>query len=98
MLAAGIELYELKPEHSITDEPDTQGLYSSRASLHSKTLAVDGTRIFIGSFNFDPRSVFLNTETGAVTDSTRLATEAANAFVKTLPSVSSEPSLTREGA
>lgn len=98
LLAAGIELYELKPEHSITDEPDTQGLYSSRASLHSKTLAVDETRIFIGSFNFDPRSVFLNTEMGVVIDSPRLAKEVANAFVKTFPSVSYQPILTPEGA
>lgn len=97
LLAAGIELYELKPEHSIVDEPDTQGLYSSRASLHSKTLAVDETRIFIGSFNFDPRSVFLNTEMGVVIDSPHLAKEVARAFVKTFPDVSYQPVLTPDG-
>lgn len=98
LLASGIELYELKPEHSITDEPDTRGLYASRASLHSKTLAVDEKRIFIGSFNFDPRSVFLNTEMGVVIDSPRLAKAVANAFVETFPNVSYQPVLTPEGA
>ena len=98
LLASGIELYELKPEHSITDEPNTQGLYSSRASLHSKTLAVDENRIFIGSFNFDPRSVFLNTEMGVVIDSPGLAKEVADAFVEQFPSASYQPVLTQEGA
>ena len=35
-------------------------------SLHAKTLAMDRERIFIGSFNFDPRSVIYNTELGLV--------------------------------
>ena len=39
---------------------------SSGASLHAKTFAVDGERLFVGSFNFDPRSVMLNTEQGLV--------------------------------
>ncbi|CAH2795125.1 MAG: Cardiolipin synthase (EC phosphatidylethanolamine-utilizing, bacterial type ClsC [uncultured Paraburkholderia sp.] len=37
---------------------------SSGSSLHAKTLAVDSQRVFIGSFNFDPRSAHLNTELG----------------------------------
>lgn len=98
LLASGVELYELKPEYSVTDEPDTQGLYSSRASLHSKTLAVDENRIFIGSFNFDPRSVFLNTEMGVVIDSPRLAKNLADAFVERFPNASYQPVLTQEGA
>ncbi|WP_345791017.1 hypothetical protein [Gymnodinialimonas phycosphaerae] len=36
----------------------------SGASLRAKTFAIDGTRIFIGSFNFDPRSAMLNCEMG----------------------------------
>ena len=98
LLAAGIELYELKPEHAISDEPDTQGLYSSRASLHSKTLTIDENRIFIGSFNFDPRSVFLNTEMGVVIDSPQLAKNVADAFVEQFPNASYQPVLTEEGA
>ena len=97
LLASGIELYELKPEYSITDEPDTQGLYSSRASLHSKSLAIDENRIFIGSFNFDPRSVFLNTEMGVVIDSPRLAKNLADAFVEIFQNASYQPVLTQEG-
>ncbi|MBG6222561.1 MULTISPECIES: hypothetical protein [unclassified Janthinobacterium] len=32
-------------------------LGSSASSLHAKTFAVDAQRIFVGSFNFDPRSI-----------------------------------------
>ena len=39
---------------------------SSGASLHAKTFAMDGERLFVGSFNFDPRSVMLDTEQGLV--------------------------------
>ena len=36
---------------------------------------MDRTRVFIGSFNFDPRSAALNTELGFVIDSPDLAAE-----------------------
>jgi putative cardiolipin synthase len=45
----------------------------SDASLHVKTFAIDRSRIFVGSFNFDPRSAGLNTEMGVVVESPRLA-------------------------
>ena len=34
---------------------------------------MDGTRAFVGSFNFDPRSALLNTEMGLVIESPTLA-------------------------
>jgi putative cardiolipin synthase len=34
--------------------------------LHAKSAAIDGSIAFVGSFNFDPRSEFLNTETGVI--------------------------------
>ena len=95
LLRSGAELYELKPGYAPQDEPDTQGLAgSSRASLHSKTLAVDEERIFIGSFNFDPRSVLLNTEMGVLIDSPRMAGALAADFSEKFPLVSYVPKLT----
>ncbi len=32
----------------------------SRSSLHAKLMALDEKQVFIGSFNFDPRSAYLN--------------------------------------
>lgn len=34
----------------------------SATALHGKTFAVDGQRVFVGLFNFDPRSEGLNTD------------------------------------
>ena len=39
---------------------------AGRDHLHAKSAVIDGSIAFVGSFNFDPRSEFLNTETGVV--------------------------------
>jgi Phosphatidylserine/phosphatidylglycerophosphate/cardiolipin synthases and related enzymes len=36
-------------------------------------MAIDEKQVFIGSFNFDPRSAYLNTEIGVLLNSPRLA-------------------------
>lgn len=41
---------------------------------------MDGRRIFIGSFNFDPRSTTLNTEMGLLIGSASMASEMHDAF------------------
>src|SRR5690625_5159472 len=95
LLRAGVELYELRPEYAPQDEPEPRGIGgSSRASLHSKALAIDGERIFIGSFNFDPRSLLLNTEMGVLIDSPRIAGGLAEAFSSWFPEMSYRPRLT----
>jgi len=53
---------------------------NSSASLHAKTFAVDRTRIFVGSFNFDERSALLNTEMGLLIDSPSLAGRLSAVF------------------
>lgn len=85
LLAAGITLYELRvrPEHRNVANAGPFG--SSGSSLHAKTFAVDGSRVFVGSFNFDPRSAELNTEMGFVIDSPALAGLIATAFRTTVP-------------
>ena len=65
LLQAGVELYEMRghpPEYA--DEEKSLKLRltelgSSGSSLHAKTFSVDGQRAFVGSFNFDPRSMHL---------------------------------------
>ncbi len=46
---------------------------SSNSSLHSKAMILDRRYAFIGSFNFDPRSVLWNTEVGVLIDSPELS-------------------------
>ena len=49
------------------------------------TFAVDRSRLFIGSFNFDPRSAHLNTEMGLVIDSPRLGARLSDQLDRALP-------------
>ena len=58
---------------------------SSGASLHAKTFAVDGERLFVGSFNFDPRSAMLNTEQGLVINHAGLAQQVSGSLEQYLP-------------
>jgi putative cardiolipin synthase len=81
---AGVTLYELKPE--LAPEAHAKGKpASSAASLHAKTFAADRERIFVGSFNFDPRSALLNTEMGLAIASPALAARLSDAFDGVIP-------------
>lgn len=79
LLKYGIEIHELKPvPNRATSRPKTLTSGSSRASLHAKSLVFDRESVFIGSFNFDPRSALLNTELGLVIRNPELAQQVAN--------------------
>jgi putative cardiolipin synthase len=73
LLHAGVQLLEIKPSAApILKRGEEIGKHST-AGLHAKTFAVDHKKIFVGSFNFDPRSAKLNTEMGLVIESPSLA-------------------------
>jgi putative cardiolipin synthase len=94
LLRAGVRLWELKSRPrdrrarlrlGIASRPGRRPvIVSSGTSLHAKTLAVDGRRLFVGSFNFDPRSVALNTELGFLVESPRLADQLHALFAAEL--------------
>jgi len=89
LLRAGVQLFELKPETTSTRSQSKDkdiGSGSSKAGLHAKTYAVDDREIFVGSFNFDPRSARLNTEMGIVIESRALATRLATVIDNAFPS------------
>jgi len=105
LLDAGVVLYELKPDPqeqvAKAGRKDEGGWMpggsgsggSSGSSLHAKTFGVDKERIFVGSFNFDPRSARLNTELGIIVDSPRLAAAMAEIFDGRVPQRSWEVQL-----
>ncbi|WLH14857.1 phospholipase D family protein [Pseudomonas hefeiensis] len=81
LLKKSIELFEMRHQSAPDAPKEKAGPFgSSGASLHAKTFAVDGKRVFVGSFNFDPRSARLNTELGFVIDSEPMARAIAKAF------------------
>jgi putative cardiolipin synthase len=72
LLEAGVEIYEARPDADVagTEFIDASG---ARATLHTKAFIVDDKEVFIGSFNFDPRSANLNTELGVIIRDPELA-------------------------
>lgn len=50
---------------------------ASSSSLHAKIFVLDERRVFIGSLNFDPRSLYLNCEMGLMIDSAKLGARIA---------------------
>ncbi|MCE7901933.1 MAG: phospholipase D family protein [Gammaproteobacteria bacterium PRO9] len=98
LLEAGITLYELERiPHPAPAKRGPGRFGSSGSSLHAKTFSVDGSRVFVGSFNFDPRSANLNTELGFVIDSPTLAQAADAVFTETVPISAYEVRLTPGG-
>jgi putative cardiolipin synthase len=103
LLAAGVELFEMRrhpgaPSGSGGGSGGGSGTFgSSDSSLHAKTFSVDRERVFIGSFNFDPRSAHLNTELGFVIDSPALAAGIEDAFTHRIPDQSYEVRLDAQG-
>lgn len=78
LLDAGIEVYEYR--HDAKRRYDLVKRYSQYKggelpifSLHAKTMVVDDSIVFIGTFNLDPRSENLNTEMGIIAKHDELA-------------------------
>jgi putative cardiolipin synthase len=89
LLQQGVELYELRPRFEAT-ETDT------KITLHSKVATVDGQRLFVGSFNLDPRSLYLNTEMGMEVESQALTESMATSILDTLPDYAYKLRLSRK--
>jgi putative cardiolipin synthase len=65
LIEAGINVYEWQGDHP------------GHGSLHSKLMVVDGQVTVIGSFNLDPRSIYLNSENVVLIDSPGIAAQLA---------------------
>ncbi len=90
LLKAGIEIHELKrTAGALPMESSFRG--SSRASLHTKAAIIDGEISFVGSYNLDPRSMWLNTEMGVLIDDAAFARQVREHYeLALLPGASFE--------
>jgi putative cardiolipin synthase len=94
LVRQGVELYELRsnPEAGDGDEEGQAPL-----TLHSKVAVVDRERLFVGSFNLDPRSFYINTEMGMVVESPEMAASMASSGLDSLQSTAYELRLSSKG-
>ena len=82
LLRCGVELYELNEQLTRKAEAEKftwlPGL--SKSSLHAKTMTIDKEKVFVGSFNFDQRSLNINTEIGVLFRDPEIASHASQHF------------------
>lgn len=81
LLRGGVRLHELRVTSGLAARRrDRRRFGSEFVSLHAKYLVIDRRSLFVGSLNFDPRSIEHNTEIGLLIDSAGLARQAAALF------------------
>jgi len=93
LLQGGVRLYEMRANVPVKGSKHRQSggkqgagsggrmLGSSGASLHTKAFLIDDRRGFIGSFNLDPRSAYLNTEMGVLFDDPAISAALRNEYL-----------------
>ncbi len=82
LLERGVEIYEIRSllgNSRGSGQPVNISRFGNY-SLHAKLFVLDRERLFVGSMNFDQRSMHLNTEIGLIIDSPELARQAVARF------------------
>jgi putative cardiolipin synthase len=81
LLRCGVELYELNEQLKELEAKRFTWLPGlSKSSLHAKTMGMDKNIMFVGSFNFDQRSLNINTEIGIVFHDPEIAARSSQHF------------------
>lgn len=81
LLRGGVRLHELRVTSAVASRRRDRRLFGSEhVSLHAKYFVIDRRALFVGSINFDPRSIEHNTEIGLLIDSPGVARQAAAVF------------------
>ncbi|CAG8869377.1 Cardiolipin synthase C [Pseudomonas fluorescens] len=94
LLEHGVKLFELRRQPGDPSAGNLNFQGGSDSSLHSKAIVLDRRKTFIGSFNFDPRSVLWNTEVGVMVDSPKLSEYTRELALQGMaPALSYQPQL-----
>ena len=93
LLRCGVRLFEL--DESLKDRESKMFTWLpglAKSSLHAKTMVFDGEIMFVGSFNFDKRSLYINNEIGLLFHDPAIAGAAAKHFEDNVNKVAFEVS------
>ena len=85
LLENGVKIFEARPDADVLGS-EVSAADDATATLHTKAFLVDRKEVFIGSFNFDPRSANLNTESGVLIRSPEIAEWFSRRISETLAS------------
>lgn len=89
LLELGVELFEVRSRAARLTSTVSGTQAGSQASLHSKAAVLDRRTVFVGTLNFDPRSLYINTEIGLIVESEALAVEVAEVIEDALQGTTS---------
>ena len=88
LLRCGVQLYELNEQlKKVQGKVFTWLPGLSKSSLHAKTMALDHKAMFVGSFNFDQRSLHINNEIGILFYEPNIAGKAMANFDRNIEKV-----------
>jgi putative cardiolipin synthase len=96
LLEMGVKIHEFRFTGGL-EGIERGGSGSELATLHTKAFVVDCRDLFVGSFNWDPRSIDINTELGVIIESPELAGEACALIAQALDEKSYEVVLNERG-
>ena len=95
LLQAGAEIHEIRARNA--GYQTDWGYKPEFVTLHSKATAIDRYTIFIGSLNFDPRSIEINSEMGLFLESHELGPVFTANLFQDLPRVAYRVELDENG-
>ena len=99
LLRCGVQLYELNEQLKKAESKIFTWLPGlSKSSLHAKTMAFDHKALFVASFNFDQRSININTEIGILFYEPDLARQSMERFDQNIEKVAFRVELVTDAA
>ncbi|OUS28131.1 phospholipase D family protein [Thalassotalea sp. 42_200_T64] len=87
LLKTGVKIYEFKPDAQIRQKVMAEVMHKQLAQqpifgLHAKSMVIDDKTTMIGTFNLDPRSANLNTESITIIPSEKIAKQVKQGMLE----------------
>ncbi|WP_394129658.1 phospholipase D family protein [Shewanella maritima] len=87
LLKTGVEIYEFKPDAKIRQKVMSEHMHKRLDStpifgLHAKTMTIDNGITVIGTYNLDPRSAHLNTESLVIIHSEHITDDVKHLMIE----------------
>jgi putative cardiolipin synthase len=87
LLKEGVRPFETRPDALVSGVSSSS---ETKSSLHTKAFIVDRRWFYLGSFNWDPRSAYINTESGIIIDDRVMSSMQAERTDLLLPAATYE--------
>lgn len=87
LLNTGVEIYEFKPDAKIRQKVMSEAMHNRLEQapifgLHAKSMVIDDAITVIGTFNLDPRSANLNTESVTIIPSASISAQVKQGMLE----------------